>query len=215
MPDLYTPHRNQMKTGDLIIFSGTSFVSEVIRWKTNSPYSHVGMVLDTFHNEGFGQSIMVIESTSLIDIPDIQTKEIVKGVQLHWLSKRINAYKGSIFWAPLHEPLSHDGTIIMQQWLRSKHNARVSYDYAQAIGAGLDFFDDFGLENEPDFSTLFCSELVAKALQKARIISEAYNPSEMTPQNIVDLDCYGEPVCIKAYSKGHPKVPALSVKEHV
>lgn len=187
----YQQYRPQMRSGDIIAFSGKGRVSEIIKWKTGSPYSHVGIVLEADMQGAMGQSILMIESTSLNNLPDAVTGEFIKGVQMHFLSHRLQSYDGSAWWVPLRKGLSKGAEFNMQKWLRGKHHERTTYDSFQAIGAGVDLFDWFpGLENERDFSSLFCSELVVKALQIAGIIDCHINPSEQTPADVVKMDCF-------------------------
>ena len=82
---MYQKYRNQMKTGDVIAFSGKGRVSQIIKWKTGSQFSHVGIVLDSNMQGGVGHAVMLIESTSLRNIPDAVHNEVIKGVQIHFL----------------------------------------------------------------------------------------------------------------------------------
>ena len=191
----YEECRGRMSTGDVIAFSGKGRVSEIIKWKTGSPFSHVGMVLDTDMQGGIGKAVLLIESTSLNNISDASHGELLKGVQMHFLSNRLGSYDGKAWWFPLKNKLSNHGAHNMQQWLRKKHDERTPYDTIQAIGAGADLFDWIpGLQTEPDFSSLFCSELVTRALQIAGVVCEGVNPSEQTPADVVGFECVGQGV---------------------
>ncbi|PIR39614.1 MAG: hypothetical protein COV35_03665 [Alphaproteobacteria bacterium CG11_big_fil_rev_8_21_14_0_20_39_49] len=192
---MYQKYRNNMKTGDVIAFSGKGRVSQIIKWKTRSQFSHVGIILDTNMHGGIGHAVMLIESTSLKNIPDAVHNEIIKGVQIHFLSRRLETYEGKAWWVPLKNELSNFEKNKMQAWLRKKHFDRTPYDFFQAIGAGADLFDMIiGIENEPDFSSLFCSELVTKSLQVAGIVPDELNPSEQTPEDVVKFCCFKDAV---------------------
>ncbi len=193
----YELHRPRMKTGDVLAFSGKSRTSRIVRWATRSPYSHVALLWRARLPGGFGPSVLLIESTTLVDLPDAVTRSVHKGVQLHFASQRVSAYEGKVWWVPLREPLKPAAQRKMEAWLRQTHCQRVPYDLVQAIGAGFDLLDALGLENEPDFSALFCSELVARALQIAGVIPESVNASELTPADVVGLSCFDEPVLLK------------------
>ena len=189
----YKTIRPTLKTGDVIAFSGKGRASNLIKWKTNSDYSHVGMVLDTVMG-GLGKTVMLVESTSLVNIPDAETKELWKGVQIHILSNRLDNYDGKAWVLPLKNPISDTKQIEMQRWLRKKHQEKTPYDTVQALGAGMDLFDNLGLENDVDFNSLFCSELVTKALQIADVVDCNINPSEMTPADVGRFSCFGDAV---------------------
>jgi len=187
----YSDIRSQLKVGDVIAFSGKSRVSNLIKFATRSDISHVGIVLESNSLE-LGHMVHIIESTSLATTPDAVTKELFVGVQIQQLSRRIESEKGQVYHVPLLEPLDEYKQTAMIDWLRYKHTQRTPYDTIQALGAGLDLLDGLGLENDTDFSSLFCSELVTKALQLAGRVPEDINPSEMTPEDVMKFDCLGE-----------------------
>ncbi len=184
---MYKDLRDEMKFGDVISFSGKGVVSELIKWKTNSELSHVGMVFESEFAAG-EKRIVLIESTSLVNLPDIRTKELIKGVQQHHLSQRLDLYQGKAYYHKLNVELNDVQKRAMYKWLFNKHASRTPYDSAQALGSALDLFDSMGLENKPDFSSLFCSEMVAKVFKIAGLLREDYNPSEATPADVVKYD---------------------------
>lgn len=194
----YYQHRNSMKTGDVIAFSGNGKVSQIIKWKTASPYSHVGIVLDTQTQSGIGKAVLMMESTALCKQPDDLSGKIINGVQIHFLSKKLEVYNGKAWWLPLKELLPHYAAFNMQLWLRQTRTKRVNYDVIGAIQAGVDLLEWIpGIHNEPDFSSLFCSELVTKALQVAGVIADDINPSEQTPADVVKFGCFGGELRVK------------------
>lgn len=196
---MYQEIRKYMKTGDLLAFSGKGAVSDLIKWKTNSEISHVGIVFSTNFSDSRdnNNSVLMIESTSLLSGKDALNNELIKGVQMHFLSNRIQTYNGDIHWYPLKNELAQSKKAAMIQWLKKKHTQKTPYDKIQAIGAGIDSLDFLGFSNEPDFNSLFCSELVAKAYQVGGIICQNINPSEQTPKDIISYDIYDDYVIIK------------------
>ncbi|RMG10831.1 MAG: hypothetical protein D6728_09905 [Cyanobacteria bacterium J055] len=186
----YERYRPQIKTGDVIAFSGNEGLSKLIRWATGSMFSHVGIVLNSNLSGELGGSVLIVESTVETRVRDATNSDVIKGVQLHWLSKRILMYDGGVWWVPLKQPLQPDGLAKMQSWLRQTNNQRVRYDYVQVMGAGLDMFEGLGISNRTSLSMLFCSELVTKALQTAGVVDSALNPSEQTPNDVVEFSCF-------------------------
>jgi len=186
----YSEVREKMKTGDVIAFSGKGHFSEVIKWKTSSEISHVGIVAAT--NMFGNDRVLLCESTTLTNIKDVIHKTITKGVQMHFLSQRLDAYDGEVFWYPLRDKLEKRYEKLAQAWLSDKHASKTPYDMTQAMGAGLDFFDKMGLENEEDHSKLFCSELVTKVLQVVDEVGPHINSSEMTPADVISFSCLVE-----------------------
>ena len=186
---LYPHLRPEMKTGDVIAFSGKGRISNLIKLVTQSPYSHVGMVIRTNMEEGLGESVLLVESTTLNTVADAFSGKRVKGVQMHWLSQRLRNYPGEAYWLPLKEAVLQEKIPSMLHWLRTIHKNHVAYDSLQAVGSALDVIDIFGLRNKRGYHTLFCSELVARALQIAGKVPEEINPSECTPQDVVEFSC--------------------------
>ena len=190
---MYEKVRNDMKFGDIISFSGKGDISNIIKWKTQSDISHVGMVYGTEIN---GEPrIELIESTSLVVEPDIRSKELHKGVQRQMLSQRLESYEGQAYYHRLNTFLTPAQEASMRSWLFCKWKSKTPYDTAQAIGSSIDLFDKMGFENAPDYSSLFCSEMVAKAYEIAGLFEG--NPSEQTPADVIKYPFLGDRVQIK------------------
>jgi hypothetical protein len=199
----YEQYRSQIKSGDVIAFSGKEGFSSLIKWATRSIYSHVGIVLEVEMGGGFGKSLLVVESTTSIGYTDADGKEVIKGVQINWLSKRLDMYDGEVWLVPLKEKLAKDSLERMQTWLRQTNNKKLRYDSYQPLGSGLDLWDNvLGLTNKADLSRLFCSELVTAALQVAGVLNNPeINASEQTPRDVVNFPCFvNPPVLLKADS---------------
>lgn len=197
--ELYERYRPQIKSGDVIAFSGNEGFSQLIKWATGSMFSHVGIVLNTNLSGGLGRSVLIVESTVETRVLDATNSQVIKGIQLHWLSKRVLSYNGAVWWVSQKQPLPKEGLEKMQSWLRQTHNQRVPYDYVQVMGAGLDMFERLGIVNGASLSTLFCSELVTKALQIAGVVDPALNPSEQTPSDVVEFSCFQAGLPLKSF----------------
>lgn len=50
---------------------------------------------------------------------------------------------------------------------------------------------------KPNYSTLFCSELVTRALQVAGVVDSQVDPTSQTPADVVGFSCFEKPVQIK------------------
>lgn len=184
----YKDLRSKMKTGDVISFNGKGWFSWLIKWKTRSDISHVGIVYRTK-----GDRVIIMESTSLNNIADCKTGEFIKGVQQQYLSDRIDTYKGKIYWRPLNVEIKKTKQNKMSSWLKDKHGKHTPYDTLQALGSGADILLP---ENDEDFKKLFCSELVCKALQLADVVGEELNASEQTPADVIKYGCLEERIQI-------------------
>lgn len=174
-------------TGDMIAFSGKGTISNIIKKWTNSDISHVACVVV---EDG---GIYIYESTTLVDLPDIETGKIIKGMQKHLLSNRLKNYKGQLYFYPQTLKPSPKAKEAMVAWIKDIHKQEVPYSQIEAIFAGIDpiMLHEIGLfTNHADFAYIFCSEAVAK-VQKIKYIIDYpthaiahCNPSEITPANL-------------------------------
>ncbi len=203
----YNNLRSSMSPGDVIAFGGKGTFSEIIKWATRAPVSHVGVILqsklyyDDRSQPGFFNQI--IESTSLNG---------QSGVTITRLSDRIDSYDGEIWLLPLRSDLK-------QKMDKKKyydfliHQDRKPYDMPQAIKSALDLIDDavspgVFTHNLEDFSRFFCSELVAAALENAGVIDHL-NASEVTPVDLCSFNIYED---YYYQMKGHKTVGASEIK---
>ncbi len=186
----YSQERSKMKPGDVIAFGGKGNFSEIIKWATRSSVSHVGviiqskMILDGAAQPGFFNQI--IESTSLNGF---------SGVIISRLSDRINRYDGEMWWLPLSQA-ARKKLKLKQFFDWCLHQEGKPYDASGAVKSALDALDNVPIvggatRNVEDFSRFFCSELVAGALEKGRVIKKI-NASEVTPIDLCKFKLYGD-----------------------
>jgi len=184
----YLSVREKMKPGDVIAFSGKGNFSEIIKWATRSSVSHVGVILQSkLLIEGEPQKGIfnqVIESTSLNGF---------SGVSISRLSDRIDKYDGDIWWLPLSDAVRTrlDCKAFYDFLL---HQEKKPYDMPQAVKSALDALEKVPLlgasvYNIEDFSTFFCSELVAAGLEAGGAI-KSINASEVTPIDLCMFSLY-------------------------
>lgn len=160
----YTEIRDDLQTGDIILFSGNGIFSAGIKRYTHSDWSHVGMVLRLEE----WKMVLLWEST-VRGIKDIKSGSVKNGVQLVALSERLAGYNGE--FAVRH--LAVERTQAMNQSLmdcRDKlKNKLYEQNMLELIKAAYD--GPYG-ENTEDLSSLFCSELVAEAYQAMGLLKE-------------------------------------------
>ncbi len=75
--DEYEQNRHYMKTGDVIVFSGNKGAANFIKWASRAQYNHVALVLETNLGGGFGRSILIIESTPVLEPRDAEGRKAV------------------------------------------------------------------------------------------------------------------------------------------
>ncbi len=179
-----------MKPGDIIAFSGKNLGAKLIRWGTNSPYSHLAIVLDREREEG--GRVSIAESTTFTTVPNFRNEKCLTGVQIHWLTNWLAAYKhdGQAWWLPLDRPLTTENKTKMQAWLWNLERRKVRFAYHKALAAWLNNKGGFQLNRWQNSSSLFCSELVVKALQIAGAIEPHIDASFQTPKDAIALPCF-------------------------
>jgi hypothetical protein len=187
----------QIKVGDVITFSGTDFPSEVVKIATQSIYVHVAIVHSVDPQALPETAILIAESHIDRSLPSVGTGKRALGVQFQWLFSRLAQHPGQAWWTPLKNPLPLEGMAKLQVWLQTIESQEIPYDFIQAIGAGIPQVELIKLRNAPDFSALFCSELVTRALQIAGAIDETLNPSEQTTADVMQFPCFKQPLLIR------------------
>lgn len=203
----YRKNRVSMQPGDVIAFGGYGFLSRVIKWRTGSPVSHVGILLQTSRVQSKGATAwmpgffnQIIESTSM---------DGFTGVAVSRLSHRLDTYAGDVWWLPL------------SSLARSRFNERIyfdfmleqkgkEYDTKQAVFSAIDWLGWF-TRNKEDTAKMFCSELNAAGLKKAGVIRPDVNVSEATPKDVVSWQLYQYCMQLKGKSRVVPGVCTVDV----
>ncbi len=171
----YSEIRGDLKTGDIVLFSGKGLVSAGIKAVTNSEWSHVGMVLRVPEYN----FVCIWESTTLNKIEDLTTNTLRRGVQLIMLSDRLRSYAGKVAVRHLlGGELSADQQMMLLDLRQEVAGRAYEQDEWELIKSAYD--GPFG-KNSEDLSTLFCSELIAEAYQRLGLLNEVEPSNEYTP----------------------------------
>lgn len=162
-----------LRTGDLLLFSGRGFTSEVIRVFTRSPWSHIGMVV---HLPG-NPAPLVLESTTLSESPDVTLGHPVAGVALVPLHDKLRDYPGTVALRRRHGPALN---VRQQQRLirlvkRLLHRPYKNYVLCNALDVLT------GFTRRPDQRGWFCSELVAELYRRLGWLPRETRASTLVP----------------------------------
>ena len=172
----YDTLRSKLMTGDLVLFSGKGGLSTGIKWFTSSRWSHLGMVVRPLDFD----VVLLWEASPITDIKDIESGKVHKGVRLVALSERIQSYDGEISIRQLHVERRPEMLAALNQ-LRSEMKKRpFETDIIELLKSAWE--GPFG-QNQPDLSSLFCSELVAEAYQVMGLLSRRKPSNEYTPKD--------------------------------
>ena len=194
MQQTYSQIRDQLETGDIVLFSSKGFISGAIRLMTRSCWSHVGMVVRMPEWD----TIMIWEATNTLRGKDFFAKAPKKGVQLVRLSERIHDaihnQGAKVAVRHLHDIDRDDA---MRETLKKLRHALKNKDYeTNLLELFNSAFDGVIAENEEDLSSIFCSELVAEAWQEIGILSEEKSSNEYVPK---DFSSEGVMTLLKGY----------------
>eukprot|EP01102_Stenamoeba_stenopodia_P014873 TRINITY_DN5004_c0_g1_i2.p1 TRINITY_DN5004_c0_g1~~TRINITY_DN5004_c0_g1_i2.p1 ORF type:complete len:312 (-),score=81.43 TRINITY_DN5004_c0_g1_i2:161-1096(-) len=174
-----------VKTGDLILFSGNSFVSTGIRLQYNSPYSHCGVVIIEENEENKKIEPFIYEADWGKDFTSGDKK--VYGILRNRFEDRVHSYPGiGIWYTPLKqkEKLTKEEEERYVKYVKGLKAAGVPYDIPQALLMGTPFI------SKEDEKAFFCSELVAAALKHVNRIPQNVNASRVDPFLAAGFDCF-------------------------
>jgi hypothetical protein len=182
----YDAVRDDINTGDIILFSGKSRVSSIIKLFSRSPWSHVGMAVRMASDQDVASDLVLLwESTMLSDIPDFDTHNAVKGVRLVVLSETVKKYGGTI--ALRHLQTDRTPEMLQKLW-KFRDEARGRPYEENTLELIKSAYDGLGGENScEDLSSLFCSELVAATYQAMGLLPSKPVASEYTPHDFSTL----------------------------
>jgi hypothetical protein len=169
-----------MKAGDLVAFSGRTFVSDAIniatygipRWSA----SHVGILAE------YDSRLLLFEATTLDTEPCEIQHQCVAGVQAHKLDV-IARYDGKVWLYPLYRNLYDFESCRLTRFLVDKLGT--PYDDLGALrsaGVGLSWIES--RFRTQDLSSIFCSEMVAAAYSNIGIMP-SNNVSRWSPNRLV------------------------------
>ena len=176
----YIDIRDELKTGDIVLFSGTGPISMLIRLTTRSRWSHIGMIVKVPDFD----MVLLWESTSLnnyLGVKDVYAGAPLKGVQTTVLSDKISRFRGDVAVRQLNDELEIDKIKELSNLRNEWKNIPYETDYLELLNSAIDL--KIIPENEEDLSSIFCSELVGEALQRIKIIDESMPSNEFVPSD--------------------------------
>lgn len=181
MTRYYSEIRNELKTGDIVLFAGKSALSDVIRYSTLSKWSHCGLIVKLPEYD----FLSLWESTPVADMIDLDSCRRTKGVQLVPLSERVKHYSGGISVRLLQgNELPNDAVARLMALRYRLRNIPYEDSKMELLKAVYD--GPLG-DNDEDLSSIFCSELLAEAYQCLGLLSSAVPSNEYTPADFSAL----------------------------
>lgn len=145
----YHKFRAEMRDADVLLFKGRGWVSNIIKWKTQSAYSHAGLVA------WWGDRLMVLEAVG-------------NGVRATPISYNLKKYKGGIDYFRCTENLSGPTRQSMLSFAQKQLGKE--YDHKRLFGFFIKLMLNKPLQKSESVkvpSTFFCSEYVAEIYEQA------------------------------------------------
>lgn len=167
----YAEIRDDLNTGDVVLFQGTGLFSLVIRWVCSffshqpTMYSHVGMIVREGHR------ILLFESTTLNG---------KSGVQINPFSTVVKSYKGRLWVRHLRTDLQDWQVKVLTAFIEQSLGKK--YDPREVISAATPWHVFKG-----DNKRFFCSELVIRVYQLWKLITTDIYAKEFSPQDFAFL----------------------------
>jgi len=172
----YSLIRPLLETGDIVLFSGKSWLSGLIRFLTSGKISHVGIVV----RDEFTSQVLILES---------YVSKAANGVQLSPLGLRIKEYRGEVYVRQLRTERTEKMTRQLQKWIKDFRGT----SYEQGVGGFIEMlastFDFWPFNNKTNEAHFFCSELVATIYLMWGLLGQG-PANEYTPRDF----CFGQAV---------------------
>lgn len=173
----YRDFASEFKTGDVILVSGNSPFSKIIKLGTMSKWTHVGMVIKLkvpiklLNGTILGpEKPYILHSTAdyMVGIPDLLEGRVSPGVQLNDLEDVLYYDEDKVYVRQI-QGVELNVNYRVQKYMEDKKNTPYERNLIELINSAV------GLNLEADDSSLFCSELVAELYYQFQVADENQN----------------------------------------
>lgn len=182
---------DNVKTGDLIAFSGHGVLPAAVQVLSNKPYSSVGMAVRLQNKYTFLEDVYVLEFTRNIDSLLDSYRDVPLSLTLVRLKDRLHQFHGtSIFHVPLGTPLYPEEQQHLIELVCDLHNtqAHPSRDTSSAtIGSVLSFLGSsifFNPKTSAQVAELYSPIILVRLLHQATCV----RPQQERPPLFSDLE---------------------------
>ncbi|TNE71179.1 hypothetical protein EP331_10135 [bacterium] len=198
----YSSIKDQLQTGDIILFHGPSAESVIIEKLDQSPFSHVGIVVlleGTDHNRP-----LFWESSTIQDLDDFLAGKVQGGVHLVDLEsvldyamseKPVHGQHYQFAWRKLDPGSNTDILDKMLAFMRT-----VDGDAFPSLEEMAIHFAEGRLDIKCNMSTFFCSELASDTYMNCGLLTTEHLPNYYSPGS---------------FSKEHYELKLLNGAQHV
>lgn len=200
----YSEIKNSLNTGDLVLFSGSGFYSNVVKFSTCSNWSHIGVIIRCRHrnnSEGKKSTLYLLHSSlQVMKYPciDIISGQEKSGPQLNRLIDVIRTYDCPIYIKKLTRYDPQTNEIIkkvidpcdqlscinqknINEWIESVSNGTYESDLSELIRSVIK--SPFCYNTQSSKLGEFCSELVAEYYLETGLLNTSISANKFTPQD--------------------------------
>jgi hypothetical protein len=168
----YQELREQIRTGDLLLFRGNRLLSGAIERLSDSPYSHVAILAR------WGSRVVAFQADT-------------RGVEVLPASKMVCRYEGKVDWWSLRHELRERGVFKEDDFLNAALTMLgIKYGYWRLIELGIRILLGRTLNPKDAHATpdsLFCSEFVSRCFRAASNdvldVNPTANDASTSPSN--------------------------------
>jgi hypothetical protein len=153
----YEAMRQEFRTGDLLFFSGDHWLSGLIRWRSKSAWSHVGMVVRIEELD----RVFLIESILEVGVRMLPLSFIYKDYD-----GKNKPYKGRVAWAR-HDLLAND--LVKQRAVKEFCVDNLSKQYDRKEYWRILWRSFWGFDNFFHDEKYTCAEYIYEAFKHANI----------------------------------------------
>ncbi len=163
----YLLYRNHIQTGDLLGVRGYGLVARFIRWRTKSPYSHVGMFI-----RDYGDWVLVLQSDARHGVYEVPAFRYLQ-----------NLHAGAD-WIPLdHEYIRVEHPEYRSQILGARRELGRNYDHRGVLSYIVPWI-------KQSTAAYYCSELVATIFKRIGLLEDI----ELSPGDLLKKPFLKDPV---------------------
>lgn len=159
----YDDVRDDLNTGDIVLFSGKGLISMGLRIGALCSWSHVAMVVRVREPD----VALLYQTTPLCKAKDFFAGTLKNGVQINVMSEAVNGYNGKVAVRHLSVTRTPEMLDALSRFRREVKDRPYEEHIIQMVKAVWE--GPLG-HVEEDLSSLFCSELVAEAYQRMGLL---------------------------------------------
>lgn len=200
----YRDHYTQMRTGDLILYSGVGSTDAVAKILSGIRYSRVGTIVRMPNKYTGVEKIYVFEATRNLGRElDAFVETAHDGPALYELFPHLHAVSATdIWWVPLKAPIDPTASANMVDWIKEVVCKRQSAELPSVPPEVDEFFNRYELSllKHPYAYAELCSASVAAQALRLGGLRMPFT-SFISAAQLISSDCFENPVIIRERSQ--------------